>query len=222
MRKEAGQDSESEERREQGARSFHQVPSLHLVRMGERDRKKMTALLGPHRTPKGKTDSWLTPRYILDALGEFDCDPCCPMIMPWSTARRMYRQPLDGLSETWCGRVWLNPPYSRDVIGKWMQKMADHGNGIALTFARMGTAWAQAAMREAHAVLLMAGRVTFCDESGEPCKDKDGKPSSAGCSSMLLAYGEKNAVALEVCGIKGVFIRLKEAGKCAKKICQFS
>ncbi|MCD8140502.1 MAG: hypothetical protein LUE17_12120 [Planctomycetaceae bacterium] len=58
----------------------------------------MTAMLGPHRTAKGKTDTWLTPPWILSALGPFDLDPCCPATMPWVTATTMYQEPADGLA----------------------------------------------------------------------------------------------------------------------------
>ena len=30
---------------------------------------------------------WLTPPYVLDALGEFDLDPCSPVVRPWDTAK---------------------------------------------------------------------------------------------------------------------------------------
>lgn len=163
----------------------------------------MTALLGPHRTPKGKSDTYITPQWIVDALGPFDMDPCCPPIMPWRTAERMIHYPEDGLAAEWHGRVWLNPPYSREGIGKWMAKMAAHNNGIALVFARTGTEWAQEARRVATAALFMKGRITFCLEDGSPVVGKDGKPSSAGCDFMFLAFGAMNMAALLASGIEG-------------------
>lgn len=34
--------------------------------------------------------TWLTPKWIIDVLGAFDLDPCCPDgEMPWRTADRM-------------------------------------------------------------------------------------------------------------------------------------
>lgn len=32
------------------------------------------------------TDEWYTPKEIIDALGEFDLDPCAPMHPLWPTA----------------------------------------------------------------------------------------------------------------------------------------
>ena len=73
--------------------------------------------------------TWLTPRYIIDALGPFDLDPCCPPKMPWQTAAEMVCRPADGLAVDWRGkRVWLNPPYGREAV-PFLRKMAIDGTG---------------------------------------------------------------------------------------------
>jgi len=36
------------------------------------------------------TDVWLTPPAIIEALGEFDLDPCCPNNLPWATAKTFF------------------------------------------------------------------------------------------------------------------------------------
>ena len=79
------------------------------------------------------TDEWYTPKEIIDALGEFDLDPCAP-VAPYKTANVMYNKNDDGLKQEWKGRVWLNPPYSRPLIECFVKRMAEHGNGIAFTF----------------------------------------------------------------------------------------
>src|SRR5258708_3173732 len=84
------------------------------------------------------TDEWLTPRWILDRLGEFDVDRCGPAIRPWDTAREHYSLPTDGLTQPWKGRIWLNPPFGLEAA-RWLAKMAYHGNGIALIAARTET-----------------------------------------------------------------------------------
>lgn len=82
------------------------------------------------------TDEWYTPKEIIDALGEFDLDPCAPVNPLWQTGKVMYDKNADGLKQEWKGRVWLNPPYSRPLIEKFISRMAEHGNGIALLFNR--------------------------------------------------------------------------------------
>ena len=80
-------------------------------------------------------DEWLTPPEIIKALGSFELDPCSPINRPWDTAAKHYTIEDNGLSLPWHGRVWMNPPYG-DATEMWMQRLAEHGNGIALIFAR--------------------------------------------------------------------------------------
>jgi hypothetical protein len=129
----------------------------------------MISIQMKHQRPKTANTTWLTPKSLIDSLGTFDLDPCCPQTMPWPTAKRMFHYPKnDGLVEPWEGRVWLNPPYGKE-IENWLRKMADHRNGIALVPAKTEVrswffpfVWATA-----DAVLFIKGRVHFCDESGK-------------------------------------------------------
>ena len=73
--------------------------------------------------------TWLTPPSIIEALGPFDLDPCCPSNMPWRTATQMISLPDNGLLADWSGkRVWCNPPYGREAI-PFLRKMAENTNG---------------------------------------------------------------------------------------------
>jgi hypothetical protein len=156
--------------------------------------------MGGYQSSRMLTDAWLTPRYILDALGDFDLDPCAASVpRPWPTAARHICLPMDGLSVPWTGRVWLNPPYSREAR-KWIAKLAEHGHGTALTFARTETSWfVNYIWRRAHALLFLHGRVQFCRPDGYP-------NDNAGAPSVLVAYGEQDARVLDHCGLKGTYV----------------
>lgn len=79
--------------------------------------------------------TWLTPKWIIDALGHFDTDPCCPPNMPWRTADIMLTKTEDGTTAPWHGRVWLNPPYGREAL-PFLKRMASHlGGGCHLYLA---------------------------------------------------------------------------------------
>jgi hypothetical protein len=91
-----------------------------------------------HEKTTMRTDEWLTPPSIIRALGEFDLDPCSPITRPWPTAKNHYTINDNGLLLPWTGRVWMNPPYGNTMVN-WLKKLANHGNGIALTFARTET-----------------------------------------------------------------------------------
>lgn len=132
-------------------------------------------------------EQWLTPRYITEALGRFDFDPCSPIERPWSTAREHWTKVDDGLSHIWNRKklAWVNPPYG-SVCGAWMAKAAEHGNGLLLIFSRTDT---QAFHRQvwdhpnATALFFFEGRLRFHRVDGT-------EGGSAGAASVLVAYGE--------------------------------
>jgi hypothetical protein len=149
-------------------------------------------------------ETWLTPPAILRALGPFDLDPCaCHEPRPWPTAAAHYALPDDnGLALPWFGRVWLNPPYGRET-GRWLARLADHGSGVALIFARTDTADFQAhVFGKATAVLFLAGRLTFYTAAGQPGKFNGGAPS------CLVAYSLADAQALRDSGLAGRVVDL--------------
>jgi hypothetical protein len=157
--------------------------------------------IGGHHAPhRGQTDEWLTPPEILRALGPFDLDPCAPVNRPWDMAARHYTVEDDGLSQPWEGRVWLNPPYGPQT-GEWLDRLADHGNGVALVFARTETEMFQRAVwGRADAVLFLAGRLYFHRPDGSRAA------ANAGGPSCLVAYGWPNLSTLRDCGLAGAFV----------------
>jgi hypothetical protein len=151
-------------------------------------------------------DEWLTPKYITDELGPFDLDPCSPIVRPWNTALNHINKLEDGLSSKWFGMVWLNPPYGKEAI-KWMSKLKDNGDGIALIFARTDTKLFQEnVLVHAQSMFLIKGRIRFCFVDGTSALENAGAPS------VLIAYGKKaDANLLSISKkqtIKGVYIKL--------------
>ena len=143
--------------------------------------------LSSHQKTKGKNNEWLTPQWILERLGEFDLDPCAPCNPPWPTAKHYYTKLDNGLTKPWFGRVWLNPPFDRYQIAKWMQKMKEHGNGIALLAARTETKmFFKYVWGSSSGVLFMRGRPHFCLNDGMVA------PFNSGAPICLIAYGEEN------------------------------
>lgn len=171
--------------------------------MARRPRPGSRGMSGHHRPVRGETDDWLTPPEILDALGPFDLDPCCPAVMPWRTAAVMLSE--GGLEAEWRGRVWLNPPYGPDA-GRWLRRLADHGTGTALVHARTETAWwFDAIWTRASAVLFRETRIHFHFPSGARA------PHNSGAPAAFVAYGEPDAAILRRSGIPGAYIPLDRA-----------
>lgn len=154
------------------------------------------------RVKNGK-EEWLTPKYIIDALGEFDLDPCSPIHRPWDTAKKYYTIKEDGLSQDWKGRVFMNPPYGNKT-GEWLKKLSEYGNGIALIFARTETKnFFEYIWPKATAILFLKGRIKFYNVDGTLGNN------SAGAPSCLIAYGYNNAIALRCSDLIGKYILLK-------------
>lgn len=158
--------------------------------------------MGSHQSASMQTDEWLTPPEIIESLGEFWLDPCSPVIRPWNTAIVHLNKYQDGLSFDWGGRVWLNPPYGKEAT-KWLEKLANHGNGIALIFARTETEmFFNQVWKRADAILFIKGRLNFYFVDGTKSK------INAGAPSCLIAYGKQNIISLEKSGIEGKLIYL--------------
>jgi hypothetical protein len=159
--------------------------------------------MGGHETPnEGETDEWLTPPYIIEKLGTFELDPCSPIKRPWDTAKTHYTIEDNGLIRQWEGRVWLNPPYGR-IMESWLARMAEHNNGIALTFARTETRMFHKYIWEkATALHFFKGRLFFHYVNGDAAK------GNAGAPSVLIAYGKENAEILENAGFIGKYVRI--------------
>ena len=152
------------------------------------------------------SDEWFTPKELIDALGEFDLDPCAPMKPLWPTAKVMYNKADDGLSYIWGGvRVWLNPPYSQPLFTQFCERFVENGNGILLTFARTDNkVFQELLLPNCDAALFLRHRVKFYLPDGT-------RGGSPGCGSVLFAFGQENADALLNSGLEGVFIPIKDA-----------
>lgn len=156
--------------------------------------------IGGHQSHKMGKDEWLTPPEILKALGPFDLDPCSPVNRPWPTAREHYTVHDNGLKLPWTGRVFCNPPYGRET-GRWLARCAEHGNAIALIFARTETSdWVEHVWNSASAVLFIFGRLSFHHVDGSRSISNSGGPSA------LIAYGKGNVETLRACRIAGCVV----------------
>lgn len=167
--------------------------------------------MGGHHSARELSCIWLTPKHVIEALGgpqSFDLDPCAaPEPRPWATARRMNAEAdQNGLQMAWDGRIWLNPPYTRGQIDKWLRRMAEHDHGTALIFARTETeAFQRSVWDRASGLLFLEGRLTFHRPDGSLGK------GNAGAPSVLCAYGQDDLDRLAQAEIGGAFVPLRFA-----------
>lgn len=83
-----------------------------------------------------------------------------------------------------------------------MKKLADHGNGLALVFARCETAWFhETVWARATGCLFLRGRVKFHRPDGTVS-------DNAVCGSVLVAYGSECLGRLIGCNLDGKLVYL--------------
>lgn len=146
------------------------------------------------------SDRYLTRPEMIQAIGKFDLDPCCPPEWQYKTAEAIYslEKNENGLVLPWFGRVWLNPPPSNWV--PFVEKLQKHGNGIALLPVKTETAgFFEHVWGIASAMLFLRGRVDLLKPDGITVVPASGP-------SVLVAYGDECADLLERTRIPGFFV----------------
>jgi phage N-6-adenine-methyltransferase len=125
----------------------------------------------------GQIEWYTPPEWIEPAravLGGIDLDPASSEVAQRTVkAKRFFTIDDDGLRQEWHGpRIWLNPPYSRDLIPEFVSKLVtEHDAGrveaaIMLTHNYTDTAWFQKAGSRASAICFPRGRMKFLDPDG--------------------------------------------------------
>lgn len=112
------------------------------------------------------TDKWNTPKDLIYAivrfLGWIDLDPCADASESVPAGNHFTE---NGLEREWFGRVFMNPPYGRE-IGKWVMK-ARSEDGIdeliMLLPARTDTKWFQPLLTYNFSVCFINHRLKFGD-----------------------------------------------------------
>ena len=134
---------------------------------------------------------WHTPPEVFDKLDlEFDIDVASPVGgVDWIPAKKYYTEQDDGLAQDWEGTVWMNPPYGK-FTATWLEKFVNHGDGIALVYARTDTLWFHNYALKADALLFTKGRIKFIN----PIKEVNALPASG---SLFVACGSKSVESLK-------------------------
>lgn len=110
---------------------------------------------------------WATPSLFynkLNRLWQFTLDPCADEDS--HCCDKYYTEEDDGLSQPWANeRVFMNPPYGRDIY-PWLKKsyeeaMEHDALVVALIPARVGTVWYDDFVRGKALEISVRGRLTF-------------------------------------------------------------
>ena len=140
-------------------------------------------------------NEWYTPPEWIElarkAMGTIDLDPAsCETAQRNVEAKKHLTIGDDGLSKKWRGNVWLNPPYSKELIGRFADKCIEEvASGrvsqlCVLVNNATDTAWFHKLAPFLSAVAFPRGRISFHDKTGKPVN----KPLQG---QMLLYVGDR-------------------------------
>jgi phage N-6-adenine-methyltransferase len=133
----------------------------------------------PHVSFNSGNNEWYTPAEFIEAarevMGAIDLDPASSDVAnQFVEATTYYTAKENGLDKEWAGRVWMNPPYSDDLVGRFIEKLLAHyGNrditqAIVLVNNATETAWSQSLAAIARVKCEPKGRIKYLDDTGKP------------------------------------------------------
>lgn len=136
-------------------------------------------IIKAHVANNSGNNEWYTPAEFIEAarevMGSIDCDPATSEFANRTVqATTFYTAETNGLEQAWSGNVWMNPPYSGDLIGRFAESVTtkyaegEINQAIVLVNNATETAWFQRMMQEATAICFPKGRIKYLDHTGNP------------------------------------------------------
>jgi ParB family chromosome partitioning protein len=120
---------------------------------------------------------WYTPSPYLEAarlvLGRIELDPASSdKAQETVQADRYFTAKDDGLAQPWSGRVWLNPPYAAELVGRFTDRLCEHVRSGVVPAALLlvnnctETLWFQQTLRSCSGICFPRKRIRFVDQAG--------------------------------------------------------
>jgi|19_taG_2_1085344.scaffolds.fasta_scaffold31113_3 phage N-6-adenine-methyltransferase len=159
----------------------------------------------------GVNDDWYTPEYIIDMVRQvmpIELDPASSdSANKIVKSKRYFTEANDGLLKNWKGKVYMNPPYSRGWVKKFMEKLCYEykagfvDEAIALLNNGTETGWFQDSAKLSSAICFPKGRIRYLS--------KDLNSSNGPLQGQVIFYFGKN--------YKKFIKVFQELGECFRK-----
>lgn len=161
----------------------------------------------PHVIHNSGENEWYTPKEYIESARKvmscIDLDPASSLIANKTVnAEKIYTIDDNGLDKKWNGNVWLNPPYSGDLVGKFAEKLKasfenkDINQAVVMVNNATETQWFNNMISVASAVVFPKTRIKFIDVNG----NQGNSPLQGQC---FIYIGDKRERFLEVFKIHG-------------------
>ena len=158
----------------------------------------------PHVSFNSGNNEWYTPPEYIELAREvmrrIDLDPASSdKANEVVKAAKYYTADEDGLSQEWAGNVWLNPPYSSELIVRFTEKLIAElpriSQALVLVNNATETEWFSKLVKTASAVCFPKGRVKFYMPNGTIGAPLQGQ--------AILYFGADSSKFTEVFSAKG-------------------
>lgn len=133
----------------------------------------------------GEFERYTPAKYIERAravLGTIDLDPASsPLAQQTVRATRWFSETDNGLEQPWDGRIWLNPPYHRELAPLFIDKLIEEiaagrtHQAIVLTNNSTDTQWFFKAATLCTGICFTTGRIHFTVPNGPPVLPTQGQ-----------------------------------------------
>jgi ParB-like chromosome segregation protein Spo0J len=143
-----------------------------MAEQSETVKEVMREAVKQYRQLGSGENEWYTPAEYADmareVMGSIDLDPAsCVEANEVIQASQFYTKEDDGLTKDWKGNLWINPPYSRDLMPAFVDKLkqsfinGDVDSAILLSHNNTDTAWFHSLASVSSAICFPKKRIKF-------------------------------------------------------------
>jgi len=185
-----------------------------IAEQSEPAKEVMREAVKNHRAIGTGENEWYTPAEYADmareVMGSIDLDPAsCAEANEVIRASTFYTKEDDGLIKDWKGNLWVNPPYSRDLMPAFVDKLkqsfinGDVDSAILLSHNNTDTAWFHSLASVSSAICFPKKRIKFYrgDEIAAPTNGQ-----------AFFYLGDNAGVFADVFGMAGFVVEPIHAG----------
>jgi len=138
----------------------------------------------PHIVNNSGDNEWYTPevyiKAVIEVMNNIDLDPASSIeANKIVKANKIYTIKDNGLTKKWKGNIWINPPYSINLINKFIDKIIEELNNInqciLLVNNATDTIWFHKIINYSNAICFPKGRIKFYQPNNNKCSPLQGQ-----------------------------------------------